>query len=553
MPIQTLTVDGNGNTISGWAAEGGDFTRVQSDDGDTTRLYSPTNTDVRQFSMSNTSGLSGATINSVTVFASFRSLDPVSNTFQIGVRSGGTDYWSANKDTVASTAYILFSETWATDPATGVAWTIAGLDALQTGVQKTNGTGGGVTYVYVEVDYIFTPELAQEGFRFRDDDGSESSASWLIAQDTNISRASLTNTRLRVLLNATNDPASSQYQLEYKEDVDSTWQKVLTADAFPVVASSATTADTSLAGGRALNMPSGIAVGDLLIAFCTNDAPGATNMDISGWTQVSAGAYTSNVVKHAIFAKIATGADTGTLTGASQDFSAVVTRITEHGVTTIGTDIKVGTMASTAGTAPNPPNLDAGSSKKWLWMESFGADDDDDTATYWTPGYTAVDQIQSAPGTSSCLTAVAYLHSETQTENPAAMTMDSEEEALAQTIAIPPNTQSILLAASVNIAASGANTTVQLSAPSGKSTSDFVVGRIQDDENPADAVNITSDDYTEMEWCISATAAAEDSQTYQFRVTVSGTPINTYTVTPEWTIGSGGGGRANRLLTLGVG
>lgn len=153
MAIQTLTVDGDGNTTSGWAAEGGTYTRVQSDDGDTTRLYTPTDNDVRQFSLTATSGLTGATINSVTVYAKFRSLDPVSNLFQIGVRSGGTDYWSGNKDTVSSTSYILFSETWTTNPNTSAAWTVSDLDALQTGVKKTNSVGGAVTYSYTEVDY----------------------------------------------------------------------------------------------------------------------------------------------------------------------------------------------------------------------------------------------------------------------------------------------------------------------------------------------------------------------------------------------------------------
>lgn len=153
MAIQTLTVDGDGATISGWAAEGGDFTRVQSDDGDTTRLYSPTANDVRQFSVTNTTGLTGATIASVVVYAKFRSLDPDPNTFQIGVRTGATDYWSASKDTVNVTTYVLFSETWATNPNTGTAWTVSDLDALQVGVKKINGVGGAVTYMYVEVNY----------------------------------------------------------------------------------------------------------------------------------------------------------------------------------------------------------------------------------------------------------------------------------------------------------------------------------------------------------------------------------------------------------------
>jgi hypothetical protein len=153
MAIETLTIDGNGTTISGWAAEGGDFTRIQSDDGDTSRLYTPTSNDVRQFSITNTSASSGQTITSVTVYFKFRSLDPVSNTFQIGVRTGSTDYWSANKDTVNVTTYVLFSETWTTNPNTGLAWTSSEIDNLEIGVRKGNTVGGAITYGYVEVDY----------------------------------------------------------------------------------------------------------------------------------------------------------------------------------------------------------------------------------------------------------------------------------------------------------------------------------------------------------------------------------------------------------------
>lgn len=98
-----------------------------------------------------------------------------------------------------------------------------------------------------------------------------------------------------------------------------------------------------------------------------------------------------------------------------------------------------------------------------------------------------------------------------------------------------------VLAASANIAVSGENTTVQLTAPAGKATTDFDAGRIQDDENPADAVNVTLDDYTEMEWCIEATANSEASGIYQFRLVLSdGTVFDTYTVDPRWTIASAG-------------
>ena len=68
--------------------------------------------------------------------------------------------------------------------------------------------------------------LEQEGFRFRADDGNETTATWLASQDTNINRATLTNTRLRMLINATGDPDSNQYQLEYRKVGDTDWKKV---------------------------------------------------------------------------------------------------------------------------------------------------------------------------------------------------------------------------------------------------------------------------------------------------------------------------------------
>lgn len=127
------------------------------------------------------------------------------------------------------------------------------------------------------------------------------------------------------------------------------------------------------------------------------------------------------------------------------------------------------------------------------------------------------------------------------TEDPGAWSTWSSGANYSITVAIRPRAYAkMLIAASSNIAASGANTTVQLTAPSGKATSDFVAGRIQDDENPADAVDITTDDYTEMEWCLQATSLASNGDIYTFRVTNNGTALDTYTVTPQWTIGSAG-------------
>ncbi len=62
--------------------------------------------------------------------------------------------------------------------------------------------------------------IDQEGFRWRDDDADEDEAAWLENQDVDASVAQETNVRLRVLLNATDDPSTAQFQLEYKETGD---------------------------------------------------------------------------------------------------------------------------------------------------------------------------------------------------------------------------------------------------------------------------------------------------------------------------------------------
>lgn len=69
--------------------------------------------------------------------------------------------------------------------------------------------------------------LAQEGYRFREDDGDEDGASWHEDQDTNLTFEKETPVRLRVLLNASGDPSSEQFRLEYRlKDSGNDWRAV---------------------------------------------------------------------------------------------------------------------------------------------------------------------------------------------------------------------------------------------------------------------------------------------------------------------------------------
>lgn len=69
--------------------------------------------------------------------------------------------------------------------------------------------------------------LEQSDFRFRNDNGSETGATSIAAQNTNITRNQLTNTRLRVVTNGAGDPTSDQFQIEYRKKGGSEqWHKI---------------------------------------------------------------------------------------------------------------------------------------------------------------------------------------------------------------------------------------------------------------------------------------------------------------------------------------
>jgi hypothetical protein len=66
----------------------------------------------------------------------------------------------------------------------------------------------------------------QEGFRWRNDDGSESAATWAAAQDVNITAPRQSRRRLRILINTTLDAPSNAYRLEYNRVGDNDWRVV---------------------------------------------------------------------------------------------------------------------------------------------------------------------------------------------------------------------------------------------------------------------------------------------------------------------------------------
>lgn len=79
--------------------------------------------------------------------------------------------------------------------------------------------------------------------------------------------------------------------------------------------------------------------------------------------------------------------------------------------------------------------------------------------------------------------------------------------------------------------ADGDATTAQLTAPTGKTSgSDFQAGKMSDLSNPMAAINLASDKYTEVEFCIQANTGAVGS--YEFRLTSNGTALDIYRTFP---------------------
>jgi hypothetical protein len=106
----------------------------------------------------------------------------------------------------------------------------------------------------------------------------------------------------------------------------------------------------------------------------------------------------------------------------------------------------------------------------------------------------------------------------------------------------------IYVSPSANVTAGGEATTAQLTPPNTKTTSDFTTGRMWDDENGTDTTDIVINDYSEFEWALQAQSPAVNGDIYQFRVYAGTAPLDTYAVTPEWTIGTGGGAPPSAVI-----
>jgi len=417
-----------------------------------------------------------------------------------------------------------------------------------------NTASGDLTYTIAlafEVKAAATGAVEQEGFRWGDDDDAEADHTWAADQDANITAPLDENVLLRVLLNGTDDPASAAYTLRYQKNGSGGYVAVPVGSG-NTVAPTVEAGDCTESGNNTattswdVSYPAYVS-GDLLVFHVASDA------DVThDWPATGPNGETVNTIADStggtaqrasgfwFVGSATTGAGTLTVTpSATEQWTAAVLKVLAgefNATTPIQTN--VGTANdTTADTSWDTPawTSDATANGRVICFAAHDTVTTSATPAGWT---TLVARDRGACG----LTLAARDAANTASESiaSASFTKTSEtDSSFGYVINGAVTTNEIYVATSANIAAGGEATTARLTAPSGKTTSDFVTGRRWDDENGTDSIDITADDYTEVEWCLRAQSPAETDDYYEFRVYAGSTALDTYTVTPKWTIGSG--------------
>ena len=413
-----------------------------------------------------------------------------------------------------------------------------------------------------------TFSLEQEGFAFGDDDGNEA-AHTLDTQDTNVTEDLGTKT-LRVLVNSTDDPTSLAYTLRSQKNGSGGYTAVplaATSDSTPTP----TTDEGTESGNNVASLSWAVSypnasTGDLIIIGISWDdstdttdvtEPAGPNGETLSEVNATPAVSSSTEVRAKVWYTIATGtwtASTLTFTpSASEQWTAAVVVIpagdfdpdTPIGANTTnasaGSETAIVSAAFTAGSTD-------GGGRVFAW-----------TAADVDPQTLAADWTQIANEDRGAVSGGMFTRD--------AVVSDSESIAADTVSTIAGDTwcsvsfvvrgttvtNQVYVSTSANVAASGEATTARLAAPSGKTTGDFTTGRRWDDENGTDSIDIVADQYTEVEWVLTTQSPAAANDYFEFRVYKGAAAVDTYTVTPKWTIPGGAGCVGGFKTLLGAG
>jgi hypothetical protein len=420
--------------------------------------------------------------------------------------------------------------------------------------------------------------IEQEGFRFGVDDGSESAHTWKRAKNAHVTHPLASNLLLRVLVDAEGDPDAAALTLRYQKNGSGGYVAVPVGEG--VTENIGTTSYNALGAGTSatnttthdVNYPSmtGATAKTALYLVMTGRSNTANTEFVppSGWSNLGTleggtgtwGADTGTR-RVTIFRKDSvSGTESGTITvtlaGTSNNtIRGSIVRVEppdqDHTIeetfasgadTTNGTGYSATASSSQTYLAGDlllvatAQNIDSGTLSSVSLTASgvtFGTPDAR-ASTAISGGndhrhiiYTA--DVTSVSGTPNVAATWAYTISANGSGPTAFLRIRARRAAVVHEVYIAP---------SANITSGGEATTARLTPPAGKTTGDFVEGRRWDDENGTDSLDLTTDAYTEVEWCLSAQSPVADGDYVDLRVYASSSPLDTYTVTPRWTIGT---------------
>lgn len=122
-------------------------------------LYTSSKNIYESFAFQDTS-LTNEVINSVTLYFYGQRYSSTRYQFQPLIRVSGGNYLGSVKSLTSS--YALYNQVYATNPATGQAWTVAQVNALEAGMKSYSANyGGRIAQVYAVVDYSI-PDSCQD-------------------------------------------------------------------------------------------------------------------------------------------------------------------------------------------------------------------------------------------------------------------------------------------------------------------------------------------------------------------------------------------------------
>lgn len=422
-------------------------------------------------------------------------------------------------------------------------------------------------------------EVDQDAFRFYNDNGSETAATAAQAQDTNESVALDTARTIRFRAQSTGDFASTAFKLKAQKNGSGGYTDVpVGLPASPSVSWGAIGTGGAGTNSCTPTYPTGISASTSELFCCVTGRSNTASTAFSapsGWTLVSSSeleggtgtfAADTGTRRVAWFKKdTVSGSETGTETfayasgssGNSTIYASIV-RVEKpigHSISvaaTTGADTTNGTGYSATGSAGlsfladdllligTAQNIDTGTQSS----EAITATDvtfgtlSNRRSTAVTNGFDQRHIIVSRPVTSVTGTPTsAPTYSYTISASGSGPTSFLRLRSVAPTV-------ELYVATSSNITAGGEATTNRLSGGSGS----FVTGRIWDDENGTDLIDITTNNYTELAWNLKI-ASGSNSDYWDLRVYAGDTVFAGYTQTPRLTLSTGSGGVNTRTST----